>query len=745
MNINAIMGRLSKLFSLSPDEIFFRFKEIIYGKYEYIIYVFGNDRLSNKEWAERKCSIVFNGNPEDTLFKGFRNGDRNKFFLELYERSKRLPLIKKYLCHHELISEADHILHGDLQLLGRNIKLNKNVDWHADPTNRFTWPKVFYAFVKKDSTTKQQDIKYVWEINRHQYLIVLAKAYWITSDEKYSEKVISIIQDWILKNPYNSGVNWTSSLELAVRSISWIWAYFFCYSSKYITPKMHMMFAKSIYEHGVYLNRHLSYYSSPYNHLIGEAAALHLIGTIFPQFKEAAKWDSLGLSIFEELIERQFHEDGMSVEQATFYHHFTLGFYIQAVLIRKLNKKPVSKKTLLRLEKALEISMYITKPDGTIPMIGDVDNARSLYFSSNHLWDFRGFLGIGAVLFNRSDFKKQSNGISEEMLWLCDDKMIEEFLKMDEREPDESSKPFFRSGYFICRDSWQIDSHYLIFDCGEIADGLYKGPISSAAHGHADALSFELVSYGQSVIVDSGFYTYFGDIEWHKHFRHEEAHNTIKIEGYRQAEYCGRLKWKNVKKPELIKWDCNSDYNIVIGKIEYEDGIFCEREILYLRKAFWLFNDYVFVQDKDAVVKSYLHFDPRVELIIDEKNKNIIAKAGNIGIFIHYFADAKVDAVKGGDIPANGWVARGYGMKEPAWQLQFSWTATMNSTLFPMLIVPWKERYDSIHVGETKLNKDCDSLFDTTFAINGDDYRVSVGKKRDINISCSKKSLNIHV
>jgi hypothetical protein len=732
-----------KLSKTPGEEILFRLKEKVYEKYEYILHIFRKDILSEEKWCKNKCYVKEGKGNDDLLHKSFWRNNRSQFFTESYERIKRLAFIKKHLDYYELISEADNILDGKLELLGRDIRLNENEDWNTDPINGFHWPKVFYASVRKDNNTKQHDIKYVWEINRHQYLIILAKAYWITGNEKYAEKVFDLIQDWISKNPYNSGVNWTSSLELAVRSISWIWAYFFCHSSKYITQKVHTMFAKSIYEHGLYIKKHLSYYSSPYNHLIGEASALHIIGSLFSQFKEAEEWENLGWKILESKVTMQFHDDGMSVEQATFYHHFTLGFYVQSFLLRKLNKKAISKKILSRLEKAFEISMYLTKPDGNIPMIGDVDNARSVYFSSRHSWNFSGLLGIGAALFNRSDFKKQSKGISEEMLWLCDDKMIEKFLNMEETEPEEASKPFFKSGYFICRDSWEDDSHYLGFDCGEIADGLNDKSIPSAAHGHADALSFELSAYGKSFIVDGGFYTYFGDLEWHKHFRQEEAHNTIRIGHYRQAEYCGRLTWKCVKQPELLKWDYNPHYCFVTGKIDYEDGIYCEREALYLRKSFWLFNDYVFVRDKDMEVKSYLHFDPGTDLIIDKKNNMIIAKTGNVGILLHYFADSRVTASRGGSMPADGWVAKGYGIKKPAWQLQFSWTATKNNVLFPVLIIPWKERHDSIQFNETIWSSESETLFKTNLSINEDCYKVSIGRERNIKICSNKKELNI--
>ena len=118
-------------------------------------------------------------------------------------------------------------------MLGREIEIPFSSGWHLDPLEHEAWPRLFYAHLKKSQRIHGWDVKYIWEVNRHQYLIVLGKAYWLTGDERYAEKVVSAIGSWIEENPCNIGVNWTSSLELAVRTISWMWAYFLCQGSKH--------------------------------------------------------------------------------------------------------------------------------------------------------------------------------------------------------------------------------------------------------------------------------------------------------------------------------------------------------------------------------------------------------------------------------------------------------------------------------------------------------------------------------
>ncbi|MCP4353998.1 MAG: hypothetical protein GY795_51790 [Desulfobacterales bacterium] len=727
--------KIRKLMAMPRHEVFFRILEKKTELAEFIKYTLGMNKLHDNEWIN-KHDLKSAQNIDKQLYEDFWNGKRDRFFTEAYDKKKRLELIKTHFDYTDWIAEAEKIWKGDIQLLGQNMKIPASEGWHVDPLENEKWPDTFYKHAEKTEYVKTWDIKYIWELNRHQYLIVLGKAYWITGDEKYADRVFSIIQNWITENPYHTGVNWTSSLELAVRTISWIWACFLCQDSVHLTPEIHKNFMKSVYEHGKYIANHLSYYSSPYNHLIGEAAALHLIGCLFPRFRQGEQWEKQGWNILAGQVGKQFHPDGMCVEQASFYHHFTLGFYLQAILLRRLNNKEVSPEVLSLTEKASEFSMYLTKPDGTLPMIGDIDNARSLFFNSKHSWDFRSFLGIGAILFNRPDFKAQCLDFPEEIFWLCSDEDIGHFLNMEKALPRETSKAFYNSGYFISRDSWKNNSHYLCFDCGEISEGLAEGPIPSAAHGHADTLSFDLSAYGKPFIIDGGFYTYFGNIDWHKYFRHEQAHNTIKIDHYQQAEYCGRLKWQNTAKPRLNKWITTRDYDFVSGSIEYDKNMQHLRQIAYIREQFWLLNDFI-VSDNDTRIESYLHFSPEADVMFDENNRQLIASIDNTGILIRYFTDAGVEVETGGkDDPSKGWAALGYGIRTPASRVKFTWNAVSSKRgLFPVIIIPWQKEYDSVQFEEAKWNLENRPLFRTAFSRGKKHFTVDLDRDFSIRVS----------
>lgn len=730
------INKFKKLKSMSVNEIFFRMKEKFIEIMEQILNLRGQNTISDSRLL-KYCSDLLNKNELNAyLFDHFKHGERNLFFTESYDKAKRLEQIKQNVDFIPWLNEADAILSGKTTLLGKTLNLDNGS--HIDPIYGIKWPEIFYKNVTKEKSISKCDIKYIWEINRHQYLIVLGKAYWITGDEKYAEKVFATIQNWIIENPYNTGVNWTSSLELAVRSISWIWALFFCKDSKFLSPEVYKVILKSLFEHGMYISRHLSYFSSPYNHLIGEAAGLHMIGCMISPLKKGKKWEETGWHILKDQVEKQFHSDGMCVEQASFYHHFTLGFYLQAVLLRKVNQKPVSKKILDRIEKAVEFSIYLTKPDKSLPMIGDIDNARSIPFSTEHSWDFSGLIALGSMLFSRSDFKFNCTKIPEEIFWMLNENDFNDYLKLEANKPLKTSIAFKESGYYILRDSWKSNSNYLCFDCGNMADGLSETAVPSAAHGHADALSFELSAFGKSFIVEGGFYTYFGDIEWHKYFRHEEAHNTIQIGNYRQGEYAGRLTWQNVQNPVVKKCDLTNDHDMISGCLKYKDGTLHERQIMYVKKKFWLVNDIVKLKKSKTSekIKSYLHFHPLVHVDIDKDNQLIYAKIGNVGILIKFFAKIHISSHKGGKTPSEGWVASGYGIKHESWNIELSWTASQNENIFPFAVIPWQNDFNNIEIHEKIVKENGAVTFQPSIYTDNTHYMLTINK--DVNFKMLK-------
>ena len=44
-------------------------------------------------------------------------------------------------------------------------------------------------------------------------------------DSRYAQQTADLVDHWSHANPYGRGINWSSSLEVAYRVISWTWAF----------------------------------------------------------------------------------------------------------------------------------------------------------------------------------------------------------------------------------------------------------------------------------------------------------------------------------------------------------------------------------------------------------------------------------------------------------------------------------------------------------------------------------------
>src|SRR5207248_11012647 len=135
-----------------------------------------------------------------------------------------------------------------------------------------------------------RDPKIIHELNRHQHLPRLARAYLLTEDERYAAEAVAQLNSWVEQNPRGRGINWQSSLEIAIRAVSWLWTVFPLLESASFDASSAQRIGDSLFAQLDHIHRYLSRYSSPNTHLIGEATALFIASTVFQDHKEPASW-----------------------------------------------------------------------------------------------------------------------------------------------------------------------------------------------------------------------------------------------------------------------------------------------------------------------------------------------------------------------------------------------------------------------------------------------------------------------
>ncbi|RPI90120.1 MAG: hypothetical protein EHM42_01870, partial [Planctomycetaceae bacterium] len=324
---------------------------------------------------------------------------------------------------------------------------------------------------------------------------------------------------------------------------------------------------------------HFSVYSSPYNHLIGEAAALYLIGCWIGS-PRAAAWRQQAAQVLLEHGPRQFHSDGVCVEQAMGYQFFTLMFLTLAWCaagpgggdLRALEST---------LRNAWRAAAAFQQPDGLWPPFGDIDSARTVPVIPESLWDFRGLCGIGAVLFRDPPARTAGEIPGEELFWLLGTKGVEKFLRLPHAEVDGVVGRFDDSGYAVFR-SPAVPGDWLLVDGGPISAGLYADATPSTAHGHADLLQVLVHVGGEPFLVDSGMSTYAGRRDLVDWFRDARAHNTLQIEDAPVARHAGRLGWSHVCHRYTLEAADESGFWLAHAAYQPSEGVFADRYILMI-------------------------------------------------------------------------------------------------------------------------------------------------------------------
>src|ERR1700736_216712 len=115
--------------------------------------------------------------------------------------------------------QAEEICRHRLDLLGySDLDFGRPIDWHLDAVHNIRAPRKSFYRVRYLDFAEVGDSKVTWELNRHQHLVTLAKAFRLSGDDRFAKEILSQWRSWHAQNPYPTGINWTSSLEVGFRS-----------------------------------------------------------------------------------------------------------------------------------------------------------------------------------------------------------------------------------------------------------------------------------------------------------------------------------------------------------------------------------------------------------------------------------------------------------------------------------------------------------------------------------------------
>jgi hypothetical protein len=560
-------SRIRRLKKLEPAEVATRVRQFASARFEWLQYQAGHDFLGNGR--------EFDVNPVGQFFFA---SEEARSLCELVQR--RLPAQAA-----DIVSQAQELCKHRFDLLGySDLDYGPHIDWHLDIVHGKRAPRLPWFKIKYLDFEQVGDSKVTWELNRHQHFPVLAKAYWLTGNEQFVQEIVAQWESWERENPYPIGINWASSLEVAFRSLAWIWTFFLLQDCPLFTDNLHRRWLRILDLSGRHIERYLSTYFSPNTHLLGEALALFFLGTLF-RLPSGQKWRDQGWNILMQGAARQVRADGFYFEQSTYYHVYALDMFVHARILAARNGVTIPDKFEKTIERMANALLLLSR-GGVPPMFGDDDGGRLFdprRFRAEHMLDP---LTTGAVLYGRGDFKSLAGSPREETIWLLGAEGLASYESLPDSRPLPNSTALAASGFYLMTRA--ETEQQLVMDAGPLG-------AASGGHGHADALSLWLVRNGRSLLRDSGTFEYVGESGERSRLRATRAHSTLRVDGCDQAKPSGPFSWESFPEAKVRRWITGRQFDLLEadhdGFCSSSSSVVHRRMVLHSKGAFWFVRD----------------------------------------------------------------------------------------------------------------------------------------------------------
>ena len=463
----------------------------------------------------------------------------------------RDPALRK-----RIADETARLLSGSVSFLNHrwpegtlaNLRANDPDLFLRDPITGRRWPHVdAYCFdVPYRHSGDTGDVKYIWEINRLQFLQVAAAEARLARDQVLAKKVIDLVLVWMEANPPFLGINWCSGIELALRIVTIVIVVSFL--GKIEDREKRVRLRAFLHAHAFWLGRYPSLFSSANNHLIAEALGLFLAGTLVPDLPRARGMATYGRAILENEIKKQILDDGVGVEQSLTYTAFSVEMFALGGLVGQTMGSSFSPEYTQRLASAAEFLCWLIDDAGCVPAIGDSDEGRVVALSLDP--EPRYVTSVAATVggcLGQTRFVTPHRESELRDAVFCVPEVAAALGRTGMRI-------FEAGGYTVVRENYAGQPTLLVYDHGPL------GYLSIAAHGHADALAIWLHVGGVPVLVDAGTYLYHAGRGWRDFFRSTAAHNTVTVGGESGSIPAGPFQWRRKADAHLLSHKNGADW-----------------------------------------------------------------------------------------------------------------------------------------------------------------------------------------
>jgi hypothetical protein len=500
----------------------------------------------------------------------------------------------------EVVELAAKIREHAFPIFGGAIDSGPEIRWRRDYSREIETGLNYFRRIPYLDRGRAGDHKFIWELNRHQHLVLLAQAYWFTGDATNLTEIQAQLESWFAQNPYGHGINWASALEVAFRALSWIWTYHFV--GELLPSVFCKEWLQQLYRHGCHLENNLSIYFSPNTHLLGEALALHALGRSFSGVPRAAKWEQVGAEIMREEIQRQVHPDGSHFEQSTYYHVYAMDMFLLHAVLARPDSAYIAK-----LQRMGDYLHAVLGPARTLPFLGDDDGGRLFHPYGRRDRFARATMAAASLICNRPGWLLDTADLYSQAAWW--------------RGPGILAWEGFYPGEGQGKSQFFPDAGIAVMACGKTQAIVKVGGFGPwpAGHSHADALSIVLRSGDEEILIDPGTYTYVGDAQWRDWFRGSGAHNTVRVDGLDQATIAGPFRWTDLPEVAVLEWKTNDSRDFLEAECRFH-GFTHRRRVEFRKPRTFLIDDEVSGPAGEHHVEQFWHLgspEARSRLVLE--------------------------------------------------------------------------------------------------------------------------------
>ena len=419
-------------------------------------------------------------------------------------------------------------------------------------------------------------------LHRHYFMPVLAQAYWLTGEDKYVAKLVSLWTDWIrrasgaqknqgLAPMYQAFIH-PSTLEMILGSPT-LKPRAFCLIVAHI-PKVPIPWLTRGPRGG--------------NQTFGQVNGILSIATALPEFKQSDGWRKTAMGYLTKSSSGLTYPDGGFAETTFMYATGTASALLTCADNLKATGVTVPKALTSGTEKWGEYFVYNARPDWLLPWTGHGGRV-----------DACDLLGQLAMMHpHRKDFLYYAT-------------------KGAKGEPPKQASAWFPyAGYSSMRDRYTTDANYLFFDVGPCG----------TFHRNANKLMVIVAAHGRALLEDQGIHTYTPKLpEFRTLCDYNYGHNTVLVDGRSQP-----IREEIATAPQSNPWtstdvlDFNEgDYSGPYVPTNYTGSgaggpvtdVVHRRSVVFVKPDYWIITDRLLPKsaDQPAAEHTYeqlFHFIP---------------------------------------------------------------------------------------------------------------------------------------